>query len=149
MCCDDNSGIWDLLNRGEIGTALLDKERRSGLERLISEICGREEAIKYKTAAEKSGLYILPEELTETFCNGLHAAVIGKSRIDSVINSVFKNNNYTMDQRTAVCFGGLQDYRAKVGESKLTLIFSEQSPYAGQNAAGVTQEFVSALSKKG
>ena len=153
MCCDDNSGIWDLLNRGEIGTALLDRERRLGLERLICEICGIEEALKYKTAAEKSGLYILPEELTQIFGEGLYAAVIGNNRIDSVINSVYKNNNYVMDPRTAVCFAGLQDHRAKVGESKLTLMFSEQSPAVFpteiQRATGLTQEFVSALQKKG
>lgn len=148
MCCDDNSGIWDLLNRGEIGTALLDKDRRLGLERLICEVCGKEEALRYKTAAEKSGLYILPEELTDTFCDGLHAAVIGKNRIETVVSSVYRNNNYAMDARTAICFGGLQDYRAKVGESKLTLMFSEQAPYAGENT-NLTQEFVSALNKKG
>lgn len=153
MCCDDNSGIWDLLNRGEIGTALLDPSRRLGLERLINDICGMEETQKYKAAADKKGLYILPEELANSFSNGLYAAVVGKERIGSVINSVYRNNNYVMDPLTAVCFGGLQDHRAKVGESKLTVMFAEKSPAAYsaeiRKATGLTQEFVSALNRKG
>ena len=153
MCCDDNSGVWDLLNRGEIGTAPLDDGRKLGLERLIEAICGAAEVTKYYTACDKHGLYILPEEFDRHLGEGLFAAVIGKDRINSVINSVYRNNNYFMDPKTAVCFGGLQDYRAKAGESKLTLMFADQSPTAFQaeiqKATGLTQEFVSALQKKG
>lgn len=152
MCCDDNSGIWDLLNRGEIGTAPLDSGRKLGLERLIEAECGSAETSRYYAACEKHGLYILPEEQTKTFGKGLFAAVIGKDRIHSVINSVYRNNSYFMDPKTAVCFGGLQDHRAKVGESRLTLMFADQSPAMFQEeiqkATGITQEFVSALNKK-
>lgn len=153
MCCDDNSGIWDLLNRGEIGTAPLDSSRKLGLERLIEAICGNREVEKYIKACDKHGLYIIPDEHAGSFSNGLFAAVIGKERLGSVINSVYRNNNYFMDPVTAVCFGGLQDYRAKVGESRTTLMFADKSPTAFQDeilkATGLTQEFVSALHKKG
>lgn len=153
MCTDDNSGVWDLLNRGEIGTAPLGSARKLGLERFVEAVCGINEVAKYIAASNKNGLYILPEDMVAAFNDGLFAAVVGKDRVNSVINSIYRNNNYFIDPKTAVCFGGLQDYRAKAGESKLTVMFAEQSPAAYQNeiqkATGLTQEFVSALRKKG
>ena len=75
---------------------------------------------------------------------GFFCAVAGAMRSSNTINSVYRSNQYIMDPGAAVCYGGLQDYRARTGESCITLIMSENTPMDASKeilaATGLTYE---------
>lgn len=126
--CDGNSGIWDLIHRGEFSTAVMDNAELGGVERLVFDAFGREEAHRYLSACQRRTNYKLTEEQRETLSGRLYAAVASKQRVASIIKSVYRTNQYILDLDAAVSYGALQDYRARTGESKLTLILADRSP---------------------
>lgn len=115
---------WDLLNYGQMRTDNLP----AGLERLIYLALGQDEAARFASVSGASRPYNLTEEQTEKLRTGLFSAVVGTQRINSIIPSVYHTNEYLMDPKSALAFGGIQDFRAKTGEIRPTLILSEQSP---------------------
>ena len=84
--------------------------------------------------------------------SGLFCAVTGSNRTSQHINSIYRSNAYILDPTSALCVGGLQDYRAKTGESKPTLVLSCVSPaiYISEisQATGITKDKINALLKK-
>lgn len=151
--CDENGAVWDLLQRGEMSTAAAAAsaafpERDAGepaeLERLIYHTLGRDETLRYLEVSRQGGMYRLVEPMLQELNRGLSAAVIGSTRIKPVINSVYRAADYIVDPSTAVAYGGLQDHRARSGESKLTLILAMRSPIfaaeAIMDATGISAE---------
>jgi len=135
--CNDNGAAWDLIHRGEFNTnpplirtqlPLVDIARPQGIEQLILAALGEEELKRYLTACDKGGVYRLDEEQTLMLSSGLFAAVVGADRIQSVINSMYRTNQYLIDPYTALTYGGLQDYRSRTGESQFALIISHADP---------------------
>lgn len=136
---NENGNLWDLLYRGELNTGstavktqlpLLNMDYSEGLERLIFGTLGVEEVIRYLQAFEKGGVYRLQDAAGLSKLNDkLYASVVGTRRIDSVIGSVYRTNDYIMDPYTALSYGGLQDYRAKTGENRMTLLLAENSSH--------------------
>ena len=72
-------------------------------------------------------MYRLEEE-HQGFAEGFFASVVSSDRIHAVIRSVYRSCAYFMDPYAAFSFAGLQDFRAKTGESKLTLLLADRSP---------------------
>lgn len=126
--CNENSGIWDLIHRGEFSTGTAVSAGLHGIERLIFDAFGRDEVQRYLAVCRRRGTYKLTEEQQETLMRRLYAVVASTQRVESIIKSVFRTNQYVLDSRTAVSYGALQDYRARTGESRLTLIFADKSP---------------------
>ena len=60
--------------------------------------------------------------------DGMFVSVVGKDRVDSLISSIYRSNECILDPYTAISYGGLQDYRAKTGESCPTVLLWERSP---------------------
>lgn len=150
--CNENSAPWDFLHRGELNTGLpvihtvteaLDVANPSGLERLIFSALGFEETQKYVQCASRKGNYHIRPDMVKQICDGMFVSVVGKDRVNPMISSVYRSNNYILDPYTAVSYGGLQDYRAKTGESRPTLLLWEKNPmqFADMvaNATGLTK----------
>ena len=136
-CCNDNGAAWDLLQRGEMNTNMplvntgvkeLDHACPSQIERLIFHTLGLEQTLEYYAVCRQKGVFHVDEENFGQLSDGFAAAVVGLERIDSTIRSVYRSNQYVVSPLTAVVFGGLQDFRAKSGESQYTLILADDSP---------------------
>lgn len=129
--CDGISCVWDLLHHGEMRTG---DGVPANLERLIYATLGFEQTGKYCLASEKSGIYSLDDEETDTLAKGLSAAVVSEKRMESVINSVYRTNTYLLEPDGALAFAGLQDYRTGAGETRPALILTERSPLCAADA---------------
>ncbi len=135
--CNENNAPWDLLHRGEMNTGMslvhtfteeLDASNPAGLERLIFGVFGLDETQKYLSVSNKKGIYQIRPDMTEQLSKGMFVSVVGKDRVEPVITSVYRSNNCILDPYTAVAYGGLQDYRAKTGESCATVLLWEKKP---------------------
>ena len=133
-CCNDNGAVWDLIQRGEFNTGApvintgmpdLDYPRPDQLEQLIYHTLGFEQVSIYKACCDKKGIFHLDAEQFSLLSDGLHAAVVSKSRIGSIVQSVKRTNQYSISERTATSFGGLQDHRSRTGESRYILVFAD------------------------
>jgi threonine synthase len=128
ICADrDNSGIWDLIQRGMLNPASVDDHVLTGVERLIQATLGFDSAQLFRMKCQKKQVYNVSDQ-QEQISSAFFCSVIGNDRVPSVINSIFRSNSYIVDPDVALCHGSLQDYRAKTGNSRTTLIFAEKSP---------------------
>ena len=125
--CDEGSAFWDLIQRGERDTANC-ASMASGLERLVFETLGLDGVNDYLTAFESKGLYALEDEQLSALADGFNVSAVGAERIDTVISSIQSANDYTIDPVTAHAFGGLQDYRARTGENRTTVLLARSAP---------------------
>lgn len=150
----ENGNLWDLIHRGELNTGAaiaktalprLDTNYANGLERLLFGTLGVCEVARYLQTLESGSIYHLQDtaELPK-LNNKLYACVVGARRVDSVISSVYQTNDYIMEPLAALSYGGLQDYRAKTGENRMTLLLAENSPHKFTNriadAIGMTEK---------
>lgn len=123
----ETSVAWDYIHLGELNTASVSGTI-IGFERYVYSKLGEDSVKLLIDAHSKKRTFRVPEEKLSEFNKGMFCATAGKNRSLQTINSIFRSNNYLMDSNAALCVGGLQDYRAKSGESKLTLVLSEVSP---------------------
>ena len=133
--CNENCWIWDLTHKGEltftapVQTCTPDLDRiPSGIERLVYGTLGQEETIRYLGACADKASYCLSQEQLQKLNSGMFSSVVGGRRVMDLIASVYRTNQYLIDPYTAISYGTLQDYRAKTGENKLTVLFSEGNP---------------------
>lgn len=124
--CEEDSPVWDIIRRCEVSTS--GKKMPEGVERLLQAQLGCNESRRYIEICEKKGIYAVDEALFGKLNCGMSAAVVGNQRISAVIRSMYRTNSYVIDPDTAFVYGGLQDYRAGVGESRSALIFAEKNP---------------------
>lgn len=135
--CNENSGLWDLFNLGDIATGetvletltpLCDYNAPVGLGRLIYSLLGAEEAIRFETLRRAGRHYVPQEEAFEQLRAGIFPAVSSISRIDSVIRNVCSTAQYILSPYDALAYGALLDYRSKSGQGSTCLLLSERSP---------------------
>lgn len=142
--CEEDSNIWDFIHRGVFASAAASNELLLGLERLVNGTFGVDETNKFVTAYQAGKVYSVDEERVPEFNGGFFCAVAGKNRAESTINSLFRSNSYIIDPVTAICYGGLQDYRARTGGSNLTVLMAESTPlnFGNEisNATGIAVE---------
>lgn len=122
--CSSLAGSWDLMNYGQMRTDQIPAD----LERLIYLTLGQEEAARFGAVCASGRPYTLSETQTATLRNGLFSAVVGPRRISDIIPSVYRTNSTLLGPLSAQAYGGIQDYRAKTGEVRPTLILAEKSP---------------------
>ncbi|MBQ6839611.1 MAG: hypothetical protein IJO45_02845 [Oscillospiraceae bacterium] len=134
--CSESSGVWDLIHRGEFSTAGFDTENLCGVERLIFDAFGREEALRYLGVSQRRGVYKLTQEQQAVLNQRLFGSVISEKRLASIVKSVFRTNDFILDLHTAASYGALQDYRARTGESRATLILADRSPVRAHTDIG-------------
>lgn len=135
-CCNENSGIWDLLQRGEIRSDISAVPTAAsncglacpdGLEWLIRECLGAAQTRQYVFAREEGELYLVPREIRNPF-SGMYACVVGDRRILRVISNVHATNGYVLCPCSALVYAGLMDYRANTGYGGQALMICESSP---------------------
>lgn len=126
--CNETDGIWDLIHRGQISANVLTKELASGLERLVFSIYGIGEAERFVQTCKGGRLFTVDPEIDVSFNDYFFCAVMGQGRADVVINSLKRTDQYSVCADAALSYAAVQDYRAKTGENRLTLLFSETDP---------------------
>ena len=124
----DNGAVWDLLHRGSFNPVGTDTALQLGIERLILGVLDVSAVYNFRDCCQKGSTYTLSEEELPLVSAGFFCTVAGSSRANDSINSIFRTNQYIIDPYAALCCGGIQDYRARSGESRLTLILSEEIP---------------------
>lgn len=129
--CNENSGIWDLFNKGELYTGAtvvktdmpeLDTVQPMFLEYFIALQLGSDEVHRYLEACDKTAFYRIDELQLESLHMDIFSAVVSANRAHPIASGIYRTNAYSVDPYTALAYGGLQDYRAKTGISKDTLI---------------------------
>lgn len=145
------SGIWDLVCRGVLNTNGLDALLFHELERLTHAAWGAQECDRFLTACQQCVPYAIAEE-TAPLSGDLFCAVVGSNRIGNVINSVYRNNAYLIDADIALPFATVQDYRAKTGENRLTVLLGKNDPLLSAElitkATGLSLEEMTSMQKK-
>jgi len=126
--CDVTGIFWDFIHLGEISTGVADEELLRVLERMIHTSFGSDEVRRFIEVCQKRGTYRIPEDPESDFTESVFGAVVGKTRVASVVNSVYRTDNLFMDTCAARSFGAIQDFRSKTGSSNLTLLFSDNHP---------------------
>ena len=122
----EGDGLWEFLSYGNYQTN--HKDILVGFEALLWLEFGYSESETYAQAIANKRTYRLKEWKLDHFRKDLFTTVVGDHRAKNVIDSTLRTNNYQMEQSTARAFAALQDYRAKTGENKNTLLFSRNAP---------------------
>lgn len=126
--CDESSFLWDFVNRGTVQTGNVDTGFLIGAEKLLYAAFDHRLVNDYLLAVKNNQTYSLSEEALAKLKRHVFCSVAGKDRAKSVINSVYRTSEYIIDDKTALCYGGLQDFRAKNGGSTPTVILAENTP---------------------
>lgn len=143
VCCNENSGVWDLLCHGDMktnlparktGTPRCDSNCPNGLERLVREACGLHHAQRFASVRGEGGRYELNDEQLKLLRDGMYAAVISDIRLPRVMANVYATNGYILCPYSALAYSGLMDCRAATGRSGHALILAESSPLQCEDA---------------
>ena len=121
----EGDGLWECMLHGNYQTNR--RELLHAFEALLWLEFGYGDAQDYVLAAEQRRTYRLKDWKLEQFRKDLFITVVGDNRVKNVIDSTLRTNNYRMEDSTARAFAALQDYRAKTGENKNTLLFSHNA----------------------
>lgn len=161
ICTNENAFLWDLLHRGELrtgtvavktSTPLCDRVLPRDLERLICACGGPLEVSRYLNACAKGGIYAPNDGILNPMREGLYVSVVSEKRMLSAIPNLYRSGGYIAGSYTALCHSGLQDYRARTGESRPALVISERSPGCDEQtvaaAMGITLKELKTRMKK-
>ena len=136
-CCNDNSGVWDLLNRGQIKmnnkisvtmTPKCDKEVPAALELLIHNRLEWDDLEYYLDTLKKGGTFYLGPEEHRFFREGFSAAVVSDRRMRLAIPNLYNTNGYILGPYSALVYTGLMDYRSHPGPRRTALMLTEHDP---------------------
>lgn len=123
-CCKDKGALWDLIQRGEVSTAsAFPGGEINQVEGLIYCTLGLDGVINLLGSVDKNTSFKPDTDKLPAFRDSFTVSVVGSERIAELIRSVKGINNYVINDTAAVCYGGVQDYRAASGKSRDTLIF--------------------------
>ena len=136
-CCNENSGLWELLCHGQlrtdctaISTAVpeADAALPEQLERLAFEAGGTAEVERYLEVCRRGGTYAPSDPILAGMGKDFRVSVVSSARIGQTISSVYRTHNYVLSPAAALAYAGLMDARAKPGLGKNALILAEKSP---------------------
>ncbi len=142
----ENSNLWDFFTHGELDCGSTEPQTGESplptqLERLIFAVSGLHSAKEFAVCTQNGKLYKC-ENLSET-AEDFAVSVVSAQRVPSVIHRIYRSNGCVFDPRTALTFGGLQDYRATSFDIRPTLLLAGSSPLehrtAVANALGVPE----------
>lgn len=145
-CCNDNSGVWDLLNRGQIKTNArlvrtqtpkCDTVVPAALELLVRDKMEWDDLENYLASLEKGGTFFLGPEEHRHFREGFSAAVVSDRRMRLAIPNLYNTNGYILGPYSALVYTGLMDYRSHPGPRRTALMLTEHDPR--ENADIVTR----------
>lgn len=133
-CCNENNAVWELFCHGQLRTDSVavstivpeaDVAVPAGLERLIHETAGQEEVNRFAECLRTGTLYRTDGRLLPS--QGMYIMVSSTRRVAETVSSVYSTDSKPLSPHCALCYAGLQDYRAKTGSLRNALIFGEKS----------------------
>lgn len=136
-CCNENSGLWELLRHGQlradaavVRTAVPEADAAvpESLERLVFEAGGTAEVERYLEVCRRGGTYAPGDLVLAKMNDGLSVSVVSSQRIGQTISSVYRTHHYVLSPAAALAYAGLMDARATPGMAKNALILAEKSP---------------------
>ena len=136
-CCNENSGLWELLCHGQLRTDATnvhtdipeaDVALPEQLERLVFEAGGEAEVARYLASCRRGGTYAPTDPVLANLGRDFRVSVVSSSRIGQTISSVYRTHNYVLSPAAALSYAGLMDARAKPWLHKTALILAEKSP---------------------
>ena len=136
-CCNENSGLWELLCHGQLRTDAAsvrtvipeaDAALPEQLERLVFEAGGTAEVEQYLEVCRRGGTYTPADALLADMSREFRVSVVSSTRIGQTISSVYRTHNYVLSPAAALAYAGLMDARAKPGLGKNALLLAEKSP---------------------
>ncbi len=136
-CCNENNNLWNFICHGQLRTDMVavstivpeaDITLPVGLERLIHACGGAEETERFSQTVHRGSTYYAEDALLRKLRQGIYATVTSEPRIRSILPAVYATHGYVLSPGGALCYGGLQDYRSRTGESRTALVLTEKSP---------------------
>ena len=122
----ENDGLWEFLSHGEYATS--SKVHATGLEALLWQEFGYDETARFLSAKQRKAIYHLDVARVDVLRKEMFTSVVGQNRAMYVAKSATSSGQYSMELSTARAFGALQDYRAKTGINRNTLLISRNAP---------------------
>ncbi len=103
----------------------------SNLERLLFELCGRDEAqvSAWMAALKKEGRYEVPAAVVDKMQRDFWAGYCDDGRTGETIKQVYGEYGYLLDTHTAVAWAVYEDYKKVTGEDIPTVIASTANPF--------------------
>ncbi|MGN0978689.1 MAG: hypothetical protein ACI4PH_11590 [Faecousia sp.] len=136
-CCNENNSLWDLICHGQLRTDVLsiptaipeaDVALPEDLERLIFECGGTLEVRRYLDACRQGSIYCPNDAVLAQLRKGLYVSVVSSQRMETTIPSVYRTHGYILAPSAALAYAGMQDYRAKTGQTGPCLVLAEKGP---------------------
>ena len=136
-CCNENGGVWYLVNRGQIKlnaktvptmTPKCDTAVPAGLELLIHDRLEWDDVEEFLNLQKKGGTWYLNPEEHRHFREGISASVVGDSRVKLAIPNLYRTNGYILCPYSALVYTGLMDYRSRPGPRRAALMLTEHDP---------------------
>ena len=124
--CNADSGLWDLVRRGEYNTASQEQTVNLSHEWLIQATLGCGEVRRYQERCGLRRTYTVSEVALAILNKGLYVAVVGDARIAAVMTSVYKTGSYRLSPDAAIAYGALQDQRASAPEGRTALLLTDE-----------------------
>lgn len=137
LCCNENNNPWELLHHGAFRTGTVavrtftpegDYVVPRDLERFVFACGGREEAVRFVEDCRMGRMYVPSDAALANMRKGMYGAVAGQPRVASAIPNVYSSHGQILEPYTALVYCGLMDYRARTGEGRNALIWSERAP---------------------
>ena len=151
--CNENGNLWDFICHGQLKTGDLavptitpeaDVVVPQGLERLIYGCGGAAEVDRYLDCCRRGVSYYLEDAMLHRLRQGMYVTVSSQKRILDTISSIYSTHRYVLSPYAALSLAGLQDYRARTGESRRALVLVEKSPIHDaltvSKALGITED---------
>jgi len=126
--CGDSDALWQLLHQNEIDTRTLSDAQKLTIELLLHFFYGDSAVQSFLSSASKGEFYTAQNDPLSVIGGGVFAAVVSSKRIPAMIRSIYHSNHYFIGLETIAPYGALQDFRAKSGESRPTLICVNTRP---------------------
>lgn len=136
-CCNANGNLWDFICHGQLRTDGIarttlvpegDVVVPVGLERLIHGTGGAEEANRFADCLHRGKTYYVEDRLLHHLRQGIYVTVSSDERILQTIPSAYATHGCLLAASSALAYAGLQDYRARTGESRKALVMTGKSP---------------------
>ncbi len=124
--CSESSAVWDFICRGEL---LTNMHPPVYFEAFVYKVLGADEVRRYLDVCTQKRAFFINEAQHLTIAFDFAASVVSTQRIDSVITGMYQSNKYNMDHNAALSYSALQDYRARNGSNKNTLILAKKRSY--------------------
>ena len=136
-CCNENNSVWELIHLGTLRTdgvciptrtKLADTVLPEGLEHFLWLLGGDRSAVDFAKAAYMGLSYTPSEEVLKALQRQIYVSVVSDNRMAFAAAGLLQTTRCLVSPYDALCYAGVQDYRAKSGQNRLCLVLSQRDP---------------------